>query len=676
MGIVLLLALGQAAAAEPSTAAAPSVAPGAAAQRFLVRLRTVYGTAAYEAAPGRVTALAARHGLAASEARHIAAGLHLLRIAARANETPSEILTRLRGDPEVAYVDIDQRRHALRVPDDSDFNGQWYLQSTQPAALNAVGAWDVTTGSPGVVIADLDTGVLFNHPDLRNGTANRLLPGYDMISNATVANDGGGRDADASDPGDWLTAADAKTAQFSGCTVSNSSWHGTRVAGILGAITDNAQGVAGMSWQGWIEPVRVLGKCGGYDSDIIAAMYWAAGFPVSGVPANPYPARIINMSLGSADSSCMPTSVNVCCPQSYQSVTDDLIGAGVLVVVAAGNEGGPVDVPANCAGVAAVAGLRHIGTKVGYSSLGPEIALSAPAGNCVNTGAGQPCLFSIVTTTNTGTTSPATNTYTDETNFNVGTSFSAPIVAGVAGLMLAANGNLTPDQLIGRLQQSAQPFPLNPAAPMCHVPTSASDLQTAECNCTSQTCGAGMANAADAVMEALRPIAAVALAGAVQAGNPVTLDASGSAAACQASIASYAWAVTQPNANPPPIANAGTARASIVAPTAPNTYTLQLTVTDNQGRVDTATIVLTSTGMQTTAPAAAGSGACLAAVAYTLPPPNGGAGATGGGGGHGGGGTLDLLSLLVLAAGLFAFQPPSARSRRCAASSQERCARR
>ena len=87
-----------------------------------------------------------------------------------------------------------------------------------------------------------------------------------------------------------------------------------------------------------------------------------------------------------------------------------------------------MDVPANCAGAVAVAGLRQVGTKVGYSSLGPEVIVSAPAGNCVNTGAGQPCLFSIVTTTNTGTTVPATNTYTDENNFNVGTSFSAPIV--------------------------------------------------------------------------------------------------------------------------------------------------------------------------------------------------------------------------------------------------------
>jgi len=397
--------------------------------------------------------------------------------------------------------------------------------------------------------------------------------------------------------------------------------------------------------------VRVLGKCGGYDSDIIAAMGWAAGFAVTGVPANPYPARIINMSLGAAGG----------CPQSYQTIVDQLVGAGVLVVVAGGNEGGPVDSPANCIGVAGIAGLRQVGTKVGYSSLGPEIALAAPAGNCVNTGPGEPCLFSIVTTTNTGTTGPASNTYTDEYNFNVGTSFSAPIVAGIAGLMVAVNGNLTPDQLIARLQKSSQPFPVSttPGVPMCHVPTGANDVQTNECSCTTQTCGAGMANANGAVLEALRPIAAVKVSGTVQAGSPLTLDASASAAACHASIASFAWTVTPPPSNPPAIQNANSARASIVAPMAPNTYTLLLTVTDDQGRMDTATVVITSSAVQTTAPAAAGNSACPVTVAYSVPPPNSGAGTSGGGSGHGGGGGgLDFLTLMFLAAATLAAATP------------------
>ena len=353
-------------------------------------------------------------------------------------------------------------------------------------------------------------------------------------------------------------------------------------------------------------------------------------------------------------------------------MVDELVAVGVLVVVAAGNEGGPVDTPANCIGVAGIAGLRQVGTKVGYSSLGPEVALSAPAGNCVNTAAGQPCLFSIVTTTNTGSTSPASNTYTDEYNFNVGTSFSAPIVSGIAGLMLAVNGNLTPEQLIARLRSATQPFPVSLTAPMCHVPSGPSDLQTNECSCTTQTCGAGMANANAAVMEALRPIAALVVGGPVQAGNTVTLDASGSAAACHASVASYAWTVSQPTTNPPTIQNANSAMASIVVPSAPDTYTLMLTVTDSAGRTDTASVVLTSSSKQTSAPASAGSDACLAAVSYTVPPPTNNSAAAGSGGGHGGGGgALDLLTLLALAGGALGYC-----SSRCAASSQVRCARR
>jgi serine protease len=644
---VLLAALAPAQALAAPTPSRPEPAPAAAVERFIVRLRTTPASAAYQPAPDRVAALATRHGLGVAEARHIVSGIHLLRATPRPGESAAQTLARLRADPTIEYAEVDARRRPLATPDDALYPEQWYLQNAQPAAVNAAAAWALTNGSTGLVIADLDTGVRFDHPDLRSASANRLLPGYNMISSAAVSNDGGGgRDSDASDPGDWVTVADAKTAQFLGCTVTNSSWHGTRTAGILGAITNDQIGVAGMTWEGWIEPVRVLGKCGGYDSDIIAGMAWAAGMSVSGVPANPYPARVINMSLGEVGS-CRDFP-------AYQQMIDELVAAGVLVIVSAGNEGGPVDVPANCAGAVAVAGLRQVGTKVGYSSLGPEVALSAPAGNCVNTGGGQPCLFSIVTTTNSGTTVPANNTYTDEYNYNVGTSFSAPIVSGIAGLMLSVNGNLSPDQLIARLQAASQPFPVSttPGVPMCRVPTGPNDLQTAECSCTTQACGAGMANANAAVLEALRPIAAVAVSGTVQGGSPVTLDASGSGAACQASIASYAWSVVPPTTSPPAvIQNANSARASIVAPSPPNTYTLMVTVTDNQGRTDSATVVLGSSSAQTSAPAAAGDHACLAAVAYSVPPPSSGSASGSGGSGHGGGGggALDVLTVLALA---------------------------
>src|SRR5262249_19114592 len=155
---------------------------------------------------------------------------------------------------------------------------------------------------------------------------------------------------------------------------------------ILGALSNNATGITGITWQPKILPVRVLGKCGGVDSDILDAMRWAAGLHVSGVPDNTHPAQIINMSLGG----------NGACSNGEQTVINDGIAAGVTVVVWAGNEGGPVDSPANCAGVAGIAGIRQVGTKVGFSSLGPEVALASPAGNCVN--ASGACLFSIDTT--------------------------------------------------------------------------------------------------------------------------------------------------------------------------------------------------------------------------------------------------------------------------------------
>jgi serine protease len=476
----------------------------------------------------------------------------------------------------------------------------------------------VTTGSTGVVIADIDTGVRFDHPDLLRagaGDNGRLLPGYDFVSDPLVGNNGEGRNPDASDPGDWVSMADTNTPEFTGCAVENSSWHGTRVVGILGAITNNATGVGGLTWSSWILPVRALGKCGGNDSDIEMAMLWAAGIHVDGVPDNPYPAKIENLSIGAAGA----------CTNSYPEIISQVIARGVLIVVSAGNEGGPVDAPANCPGVAGIAGLRHAGTKVGYSNVGPEVALSAPAGNCVNITVGSPCLYSLDTTYNLGTTVPTTNGYTDETNTNLGTSFSAPIVSGIAGLMLAVNGNLTSAQLIARLRESALPFPqtsldATTPPPACHVPSGPSDVQSAECICTldGQTCGAGMANANAAVTAALRPIAAVAVPASVTPGGNVVLLGTGSQAACHHTISSYAWSIAGAGANPPGISGANTSTATVIAP-ASGSFVAQLTVTDDAGSQDTADVTVNPTSASTTAPANAGTTACLAAVAIASP---------------------------------------------------------
>lgn len=621
-----------------------------ATDRIIVKWRANSALASNPGEPqvAALQSIPALSGLRVMAAGQIAPQLELLRLEqALSIEDLQQALDRLSADPSVEYAVPDRRRKPHLVPSDSLFAQQWYVQAAQPSAIRASTAWDTTTGSAGTVIAVLDTGVRFNHPDLgRAEQAGKLLAGYDFIAGESatsflIANDGDGRDADASDPGDWISSADLQNSQFAGCALSDSSWHGTRVAGIIGASTNNGIGMAGISWNAWILPVRVLGKCGGFDSDILAGMRWAAGLSVSGVPDNPHPANIINMSLG-AEGPCSP---------AYQDVITELAGRGVTVFVSAGNDGTFVDSPANCSGVMAVIGLRQAGSKVGFSSLGLDAGIGAPAGNCVNTGAGQPCLFSIITTTDQGTTVPAGPTYTDQINFNVGTSFSAPIVAGAAGLMHAVNARLPPALLIARLKQSAMPFPTSsdtvPAPPVCHVPSSSSDLQLAECLCTTQTCGAGMLDAAAAVGAAQRPIAFIVAPASVSAGQMISLDGQTSTAACSRTLASFAWTVQSSSGPPPTISNSDQAVATVQTPASGN-FVLRLTITDNQGAQDFADVTVTSASTSTTADAPLAGAACPAAI--TIPqtpatpssPPRGG----------GGGGGFSWLDLLVLSWGL------------------------
>ncbi len=456
--------------------------------RVIVKYRQTPDALKHALSLNQISRLSARLGMALRSGRHIDALAHVI----RASDISSEALAaRLSQEADVEYAIPDRLRAIRSLPNDPLFSGQWYLQATEAASTHVIDAWNHTTGSSNIMVAVVDTGVRFDHPDL----STKLLPGYDFISDAPNAGDGGGRDGDASDPGDFISDHDTEDTNLqavcgSGLAPSNSSWHGTRVAGIIGAAGNNSTGITGTSWGAKILPVRVLGKCGGFDSDIIAGMRWAAGLSVPGVPNNPNPARIVNLSLGGSGG----------CTAAYADAIVELAGQGALVVAAAGNETGPVGAPGNCAGVLTVAGVRHVGTKVGYSSFGPEVSISAPAGNCVN--AFGACLYSIDTATNLGTTTPAANGYTDTYNYNVGTSFSAPQVAGVAALMLSLNPALTPGDIITRIKQSARPFPNENTLPTC--PTVATSGDTAgQCNCTTATCGAGILDAAAAVTAAL-----------------------------------------------------------------------------------------------------------------------------------------------------------------------------
>jgi len=598
----------------------------------------------------RTAALAKRTGLALGLKREIS-DLMLASTVELGDVSAVQVLERLRADPAVEHVSLDRRRFAhATTPNDSLFANQWYLQNTEVSAVNAIGAWDRELGSTGVVIAVLDTGVLYDHADLgRADRGGKLLPGFDFVTASHMTNDGDGRDSNPSDPGDWVDATDKANTEFANCETSGSSWHGTRVAGMIGALTNNSAGVAGLDWNSFILPVRVLGKCGGVDSDILAGMRWAAGLHVAGVPDNPTPARILNLSLGSSDA----------CEASYRDVIVELSARKVLAVISAGNEGTMVSSPANCPGVAAVAAIRHAGSKVGFSSLGPEVTIAAPGGNCVNINGG-PCLFSLDTTSNSGATVPATNNFTDQINSNLGTSFSAPIVSGITALMLSRNANLSTGQMLARLREGARAFPASvaddPTIQPCHVPVNDQDFQLAQCLCTVDTCGAGMVNAAGSVAAAERPIAAVVLPQVVAPGQNVSLNASVSAAACGRNLATFAWTVVVPTVNPPSITGAGTSTATVIAPTS-GSITVRMTVTDDQGRTDFADVTVVPNNVASLAPASAGAAPCATPVTSgptpgattptptpnptpTTPPRRGG----------GGGGSLGLVTLFLLGA--------------------------
>lgn len=518
--------------------------------------------------------------------------------------------------PEVAYATPNGRKRAVAAPNDPLYaaaqpgtrprgpdSGQWYLRkpdATVASSIDIEAAWARTRGRADVVVAVLDTGVRFEHPDLgRVAAGGKLLPGYDFVGNATVANDGQSAgitrtgstavldwDNDPSDPGDWVSLEEANGSVFNGCGQSSSSWHGTATSSLVGAAADNGTGMAGSAPGVRVLPVRVLGKCFGTDSDIIAAMRWAAGLQVAGVPANPTPARVINLSLGAAGN----------CSPAYQAAVDEITAKGVLIVAAAGNSaGGPVSEPANCRGVVGVLALRHVGSKVGFSDLGAEIGIAAPGGNCVNTAPNTPCLYPIVSATNSGSQGPVASTWTDSFDVTLGTSFASPLVAGVAGLMVSQQPGLTPARIVAALKATARPFPStganngaddpNPVA-QCRAP--ASGVEQLQCYCTTALCGAGMLDAGAAVAAVAGPLARIDVQTASPTvGASISLSASGSQAGPAAAINTYSWRLV--SSDPGVVSgfsSANNASTATLQPAAAGSFTVELTVTDAFGNSD------------------------------------------------------------------------------------------
>lgn len=392
---------------------------------------------------GRIRALGVSAGVALSHRREMSGSSHVVKLSKKVTKNEARaIARRLASDPNVEFVEPDKKLHVQRLPNDPMFAQQWHYFETI-GGINLPAAWDLTTGSTGVVIAVIDTGIR-THADL----VGRVLPGYDFIGDLTTANDGDGRDGDASDPGDY-------------CNGSSSSWHGTHVAGTIGAASNNSTGVSGVNWISKILPVRVLGTCGGYTSDVIDGLRWASGISIPGVPSNPNPARVANLSLGGQGT----------CSTSFQNAINDVASRGMVVVVAAGNSA--VDAasfePASCSGVVAVAATGRDGSKSGYSNFGSKVAISAPGGGSGN---------GVLSTLNSGVNGPGADSYA----YYQGTSMAAPHVAGTVSLMLSLNPGLTVAQVMQILKSSARPFPVGTAS-----------------DCRTDICGAGIVDAGAAV---------------------------------------------------------------------------------------------------------------------------------------------------------------------------------
>lgn len=345
------------------------------------------------------------------------------------------------------YATVDNTAETVKI-NDPKMNRMWSL--TGEKGVSALEAWGTTRGK-GVTVAVLDSGITA-HPDL---DAN-VLPGYDFIAESAFSNDGDGRDSDPTDAGNWTVDNQC----FTGSKATASDWHGTHVAGTIAAIANNNEGIAGVAPEAKIVPVRVLGACGGFDSDITDGIIWAAGGSVRGVPANQNPAQVINMSIGSEGT----------CTTPYRQAIAQANKRGSIVVVAAGNNNfdASKSSPGNCEDVINVGATDKNGKRSYFSNYGSRVDVSAPGGDRRYWGGG------ILSTLNAGKTAPGKADYAEYQ----GTSMAAPHVAGIVALMKAVDPKLTYAQAKKALQSTSQSV-----------------------ECDQSACGSGIVNAARAVQQ-------------------------------------------------------------------------------------------------------------------------------------------------------------------------------
>jgi serine protease len=442
----------------PALAGGPSVGVvdvAATTSQIIVRLDRYEGPAGAIIGNRQLGRLAAAAGVALTPLRKMSGGARVLRLPdAMPVERVEELAERLAVLPEVDYAVPDRLMQPqlftiispAMTPNDPLFAQQWHYTDAV-SGINLPAAWDITTGDANVHVAVIDTGILGNHEDLTG----RWEGGYDFISTRFNARDGNGRDSDPSDEGDWFFG-------------SSSSWHGSHVAGTIGASTNNQIGVAGIAFGSTIQPIRTLGRIGGFTSDIVDAMRWAAGLHVDGIPDNPNPAKVLNMSLGGGGA----------CDIVYQSAVDDVVSAGSVIVVAAGNSGADAGdfSPASCDDVITVAAVGRSGDLASYSNYGSSVEISAPGGDIGD---------GVISTIDRGAKRPRGDDYAAY----LGTSMATPHVAGVVALMFSVDPNLTPGQVLEILQDTARAFPVGSV-----------------CAADSEFCGAGILDAAAAVTAA------------------------------------------------------------------------------------------------------------------------------------------------------------------------------
>nr|P42779.1 RecName: Full=Extracellular basic protease; Flags: Precursor [Dichelobacter nodosus]CAA78894.1 basic protease [Dichelobacter nodosus] len=340
------------------------------------------------------------------------------------------VMDTIASNPDVEFVEVDRLAYPKAAPNDPSYRQQWHYFGNYGVKANKV--WDRGFTGQGVVVSVVDTGIL-DHVDL-NGN---MLPGYDFISSAPNARDGDQRDNNPADEGDWFDNWDCGGYPDPRREKKFSTWHGSHVAGTIAAVTNNGVGVAGVAYGAKVIPVRVLGKCGGYDSDITDGMYWSAGGHIDGVPDNQNPAQVVNMSLGGGGG----------CSQNSQRMIDKTTNLGALIVIAAGNENQDASRtwPSSCNNVLSVGATTPKGKRAPFSNYGARVHLAAPGTN-------------ILSTIDVGQAGPVRSSY----GMKAGTSMAAPHVSGVAALVISAANSigktLTPSELSDILVRTTSRF--------------------------------------------------------------------------------------------------------------------------------------------------------------------------------------------------------------------------